>query len=352
MPGTVNGPSVVSRILWLVLVASLLGVFIDTQAVAQTFTAGVRGAVLEATGGVIPGVTVQLINEGTNASREVVSNETGEYSFSAMPPGTYTVRAAFPGFKTYERRSVRVATQQFITLDIQLEVGDIQETVTVTGEPPLIETSNASVGTVLDGQQLNSLPSVARNAYMMSVTVPTVVSSGNQVFTRLQDLNHPSLVSLGGGARRANNYLIDGVPHTDLVNRPSVNPSFEAVDSVNVQLHTYDAETVVPEAEPTTSRPGPAATSIVAGLFIKRAPARSWQTTSSPSAPARRRPTATSITAAARLAAQSFRTERFSGTRSKAISRWTRAAARSASRRFESAPATSLRASTRPGSSS
>ena len=94
----------------------------------------------------------------------------------------------------------------------------------------------------LPAEDLNSLPSVARNAYMMSVVVPTAVSSGNQVFTRLQDLNHPSLVSLGGGARRANNYLVDGISHTDLVNRPSVNPSFEAVDSVNVQIHTYDAE--------------------------------------------------------------------------------------------------------------
>ena len=209
---------------------------------AQTFTAGMRGSVRESDR-VVPGVVVQLLNEASNATREAVSNGTGEYGFSAVPPGTYTVRAALPGFKTYEQRGIRVAAQQFITLDVVLELGDLQETVTVTTRRPVIDTANASIGTVLDGRQLNALPSVARNAYMMSASLPTVVSSGNQVFTRLQDLNHPSLVSLGGGARRANNYLVDGVPHTDLVNRPSVNPSFEAIDSVNVQLHTYDAET-------------------------------------------------------------------------------------------------------------
>jgi hypothetical protein len=209
---------------------------------AQTFTAGVRGAVRES-GGIVPGVTVQLVNEGTNAVRETVSNAAGEYDFSAVIPGVYTVRASLAGFSTWERRGIRIAAQQFITLDVELALGSIEETVTVSADTPLVDTSNASVGTVLDAEELGALPSVARNAYMMSVTVPTVISSGNQVFTRLQDLNHPSLVSLGGGARRANNYLIDGVPHTDLVNRPSVNPSFETIDSVNVQLHTYDAET-------------------------------------------------------------------------------------------------------------
>ena len=231
-----------ARILRHLLAGGLLGTMMTASLVtAQTFTAGVRGAVLES-GGVVPGVTVQLVNEASNASRETISNDVGEYNFSAVPPGTYTVRASLAGFRTYQQRGIRIATQQFITLDIRLELGDLQETVTVTAQVPIIDTSNASIGTILDASELNALPSVARNMYMMSVTVPTVVASGNAVFTRLQDLNHPSLVSVGGGARRANNYLIDGVSHSDMVNRPSVNPSFEAVESVNLQTRTYDAE--------------------------------------------------------------------------------------------------------------
>jgi len=211
-------------------------------AAAQTFTAGVRGAVRES-GGVVPGVAVHLVNETTGAVRETLSNTVGEYDFSAVPPGTYTVRATLQGFKTFLRTGVHVATQQFVTVDVSLEVGNLQETITVSGQRPLVVAGNASIGAVLGTEDFDALPSVARNIQMLSVVVPTIVSSGNQVFTRLQDLNHPSLVSLGGGARRANNYLIDGVSHTDMVNRPSVNPSFEAIDSVNVQLHTYDAET-------------------------------------------------------------------------------------------------------------
>ena len=228
--------------LGVLLAVWLCAAALPATARAQSSTAGVRVEVRESTA-VVPGVTVQLVNEATGVVRETVSNDSGEFDFPAVLPGTYTVRASLAGFKTFERRGIEIATQQFVTTDVRLELGDFQETLTVTAAPPLLDSTTASIGSVLPAREFNALPSIARNLYMMSAIVPTVVTSGNQAFTRLQDLNHPSLVSLGGGARRANNYLIDGVSHTDLVNRPSVNPSLEATESINVQLHTYDAET-------------------------------------------------------------------------------------------------------------
>jgi hypothetical protein len=209
---------------------------------AQTFTGGVRGVVNDS-GGIVPGVTVTLINEGNGASREAVSNASGQYDFSAVPPGTYTVKAELTGFKTFENKGIRVATQQFVTLDIKLDVGQLQETITVTGEAPLIDTSNASTGGVIDSRQLEALPSAGRSAFLFAVTVPTVVASGDAQFNRQQDQTNASLLSLGGGARRANNYLVDGVPITDLRNRATANPNIEAIEGVNVQVHQYDAET-------------------------------------------------------------------------------------------------------------
>jgi hypothetical protein len=214
----------------------------STSAFAQTFTGGVRGSVTDA-GGVIPGVTVQLINEGTNATRETVSNDQGAYDFSAVNPGTYTIKASLSGFKAYENRGIRVGTQQFVTMDIRLEVGQLQETITVTGEAPLIDTSNASTGAIIDSRQLESLPSAGRSAFLFAVTVPTVIASGDAQFNRQQDQTNASLLSLGGGTRRGNNYLVDGVPITDMRNRASANPNMEAIEGVNVQVHQYDAET-------------------------------------------------------------------------------------------------------------
>ncbi len=224
------------------LLALLIVPLATSTAWAQTFTGGVRGVVTDS-GGVVPGVTVTLINEGNGASRDAVSNDRGLYDFSAVPPGTYTVKAELTGFKTFESKGVRVNTQQFVTMDIKLDVGQLQETITVTGAAPLIDTSNASTGSVIDSKQLEALPSAGRSAFLFAVTVPTVVASGDAQFNRQQDQTNASLLSLGGGARRANNYLIDGVPITDMRNRATANPNMEALEGVNVQVHQYDAET-------------------------------------------------------------------------------------------------------------
>src|SRR6478672_823133 len=88
---------------------------------AQQFAGGVRGEVRDANG-VIPGVTVTLVNEATNISREVVTNDVGQYNFPAVAPGTYTLKTQLTGYKTYESKGLIVGTQQFITLDVMLQV--------------------------------------------------------------------------------------------------------------------------------------------------------------------------------------------------------------------------------------
>jgi hypothetical protein len=210
-------------------------------AFAQSFQGGMRGAVKDAQG-VIPGVTVTLTNEATGVIRDTVTNDSGEYSFPALDPGNYTVKATVAGFKGFERRGIRISTQTFVTLDVTLEVGTLEETITVTADAPLIETSNASHADVLDAKTLETLPSVGRNVFLMAVTVPTVQSSGDTHWNRMQDQTGASALSMGGGGVRANNYLLDGFPVTDLQNRSSTNPSGEMLEDVRVQVHTYDAE--------------------------------------------------------------------------------------------------------------
>jgi hypothetical protein len=219
----------------------LLLVAFAVPAAAQQFTGGVRGAVRDANG-VIPGVTVTLTNEGTNISRETVTNDVGQYNFPAVAPGNYTLRAQVSGYKRYESKGLTVGTQQFLTIDVTLDVGAIEESVTVTGQSPLIDTSSASTGAVLDRQSLESLPAPGRNAFLIGITVPTVMPVGDPQFNRQQDQSNASRVSLGGGGVRANNYLLDGVPITELRGRAVLNPTIEAVEEMKVQVHTYDAE--------------------------------------------------------------------------------------------------------------
>ena len=208
---------------------------------AQQFTGGVRGAVQDANG-VLPGVAVTLTNEATNISRDVVTNDVGQYNFPAVPPGTYTLRSRLTGYKTFESKGLVVGTQQFVTLDIKLDVGALEESITVTGQTPLIDTSTASAGAVLDRQALEALPAPGRNAFLIGITVPTVMPVGDPQFNRQQDQTNASRVSLGGGGIRANNYLLDGVPISELRGRAVLNPTIEAIEEVKVQVHTYDAD--------------------------------------------------------------------------------------------------------------
>src|SRR5256714_13568122 len=197
--------------------AAVLAVSASGVAMGQGFQGGLRGSVKDA-GGVIPGVEVTLTNEQTNIRRSSVTNERGEFVFANVDPGNYGIRATLQGYKSVDRGAIRIGTQQFLTLDLTMEVGAITENVTVTGQAPLIDTSNASTGTTLDSAALQTLPAPGRAAFLVGVSIPTVIPSGDAQFNRQQDQTNASLLSLGGGTRRGNNYTLDGVPITDLTN--------------------------------------------------------------------------------------------------------------------------------------
>ncbi len=210
-------------------------------AAGQTYQGGVRGQVKDPQG-VIPGAEITLTSEETNTVRTVVTNAVGEYSFASVLPGNYSVKVAMTGFKTEERKGLRVGTSQLITQDFTLQVGTLEEAITVTGESPLIERSNASVGASLDAKALESAPVFGRNVFYMSIATPNVIQSGDPQFVRFQDQTNASFLSLGGGPRRGNGYLLEGVPITDFVNRPTIVPSIEAVEDLRVQVKSYDAD--------------------------------------------------------------------------------------------------------------
>ena len=175
----------------------------------------------------------------TNISRSSVTTNAAILVPQCRPARSRSSRSE--GYRPPKRR-IRIGTQQFITLDLTMEIGAIAENVTVTGQSPIIETSNASQGTVLDSAALQSLPSPGRSAFMIGTTVPTVIPTGDTQFNRQQDQTNASLLSLGGGTRRGNSYTLDGVPITDMRNRAVANPTIEALEDMKVQVHTYDAE--------------------------------------------------------------------------------------------------------------
>jgi trimeric autotransporter adhesin len=223
---------------------ALLGLgcwLLAAAAEGQSYHGGVRGLVNDQDG-IVPGVDVTLTNEQTNISRSTLTNEHGEYAFTSVDPGTYRVSAVLQGFKTIARSSVRVGTQEFLVIDFTLEVGTIEQTVTVTGRAPAIDRATASQGAALDAVALQALPTVNRGAFALGASVPTVILSSPVQFTRQQDQSSSTRISFGGGPVRMNSYTLDGVPITDISNRAVASPTIEALGDVKVQVRTYDVE--------------------------------------------------------------------------------------------------------------
>jgi hypothetical protein len=207
----------------------------------QSYLGGVRGTILDGSGKSIGEVKVTLVDEAGGGQRATISGVEG-FNFSQVIPATYTVVAEAPGFKRFERKHVIVATQETVSLDLKMEIGSVSESVQVTEEVPLIDTSNASQGQVLDRQQLVDLPNLGRNPFMMSKLAQNVTPVGDPHYNRMQDQSGSSQISIAGGPVRGNNYLLDGIPITDAANRAIIIPTLEAVEQVKVQSNTYDAE--------------------------------------------------------------------------------------------------------------
>jgi hypothetical protein len=224
------------------MAVALLALVSGVLCVAQTYYGGLRGTVTDPTGQAIAGGTVKLKNEATNVERSVVTNGGGEYVISSVDPASYTVTVMASGFKALVRTGVVVSTQEFLTLDFSVQLGSTTDAIQVTEVLPIVESSNASNGQVIDTQKLSDLPILGRNPFLFSKLNNNVAAVGDPRFNRFQDQSGSSQISIAGGPIRGNNYFIDNVPITDSMNRAVIIPSIEATQEVKVQANTYDAE--------------------------------------------------------------------------------------------------------------
>ena len=208
----------------------------------QSNFGAVRGIVSDGVGASVEKATVTLRSAATKIARTTISNNAGEYVFSAVEPGTYTVEVAQPGFKRLERANVVIESGNTNVLDLGLQVGAATESVEVTAIEALVDSGTSYNGQLIDSQKLQNLPNPGRNPFLFSKLDNSVTPVGDPRFVRFQDQSGSSTISIGGAPMSSNNYLIDSIPITDFSNRAVIIPSIEAVDEVKVQANTYDAE--------------------------------------------------------------------------------------------------------------
>ena len=124
----------------------------------------------------MPGVTVTLTaaGGGVGSGQSAVSNELGAYQFTRLPPGTYMVRAELQGFRPVEQRNIAVNSDQVSRADFKLEIGTLEETLTVSGQAPLLDTSTGVRQTVMSRQALDALPN-RTDVWSISRVIPGVI---------------------------------------------------------------------------------------------------------------------------------------------------------------------------------
>src|SRR5207247_2310062 len=224
--------------------AVLVSLVLSVPSFAQTLGT-ITGEVKDSTGAVIPGATVTVVNKATNATRTTQSNEVGLFDFPALPPGTYTVKTELDGFKT-ATRDVVLQVQQTLAVNFSLELGTISEQTTVTGVSPLVETSNATVGTVIENRRIVELPLNGRNyldLVKLSPNVSADFADGGQATSRQGGTRSTQQLSISGQRREFNYYTLDGVDNTDVnFNTYIFLPSVDALEEFKVQTGVYSAE--------------------------------------------------------------------------------------------------------------
>ncbi|MEZ5425157.1 MAG: TonB-dependent receptor [Pyrinomonadaceae bacterium] len=206
---------------------------------AQQPTATLTGVVKDQNGALIPGASVTATNQGTNLSRTVTANSEGLYVISSLPAGVYEVKVSSPGFKTLIQNMVNLKVGQTVTLNAEMEVGDLGFTEELTMSPPLVDTETSKVDDVIDTQEIENLPLNGRNFLELALLSPGNTLAPNFDPTKTNTV----VISSAGQLGRGGNVMIDGTDNNDdVVGGALINVSQDSVQEFQVATNRYSAE--------------------------------------------------------------------------------------------------------------
>ncbi len=226
--------TLVFRLLYAALV--LLIIAGSRPAFAQGPTGVIEGVVRDEQGGVLPGVAMTLRNQDTGVTRTQVTEPDGRYSFPALSPGTYVVRAELAGFGTTEARSLVITIGLALRQDVTMEVQAVAETMTVVGESPVVDTTKAEVSGIVTKEQIETLPINSRQYLSLALLVPgTTVDATRSFFATVNAGGSMTFNGTGNVVDgMINNWAEDGEPRQDLPE--------DAVEEFRVTNSSYKAE--------------------------------------------------------------------------------------------------------------
>ena len=212
-----------------------------TVAGAQDYRGRVQGQVVDESQGALPGATVVMTNDATGVSATRVADHEGRYLFDFVEPGVYTIAAELDGFKKAEQKNVRVAQRGDVTVNLTLTIGGLEETVTVEAPPVAVQYNSSSAATTMERALVDQAPIGGRNPYNLAALDPSIMVSTTTNENRPYHHAYANDYDAGGGTRRANDVLLDGVP-LGASFKTSYTPAVDAVEEVTISKNSVDAE--------------------------------------------------------------------------------------------------------------
>ena len=237
------------RTTWIILRLSMACLLLSLSAMAQTGSTGaLTGTVSDPTGAVVAGAQVKATNGATGQERTVVSQGNGNYTFPLLLPGTYRVEFSATGFKQAVKPVLQINVTETARLDVQLEVGNLQEQVTVTSEAGLLQTESSTLGSVANSTVVSNLPLVNRNYTQIVTLSPGIASEVNNASEIGRGTSGESAGNFRthGAFGRDNSFQMDGLPINDLQASGGFSggvavPNPDAIQEFKVQTGQYDA---------------------------------------------------------------------------------------------------------------
>lgn len=213
---------------------------------AQTPSGEISGVLTDQASSAVAGVKVTLVNLATNATREVQTNESGLYAFPALAPGIYTLKAEKQGFRAVERKNIEINVGSANRIDIALEVGEMSSVLEIVGGAPILQSENASIGTVIENRAIVELPLNGRNYLQLTSLIPGATTNGPasaQGQQRMGGQRNSFALNVSGQRIHFNHYSLDGVENTDLnFNSYMLLPSVDSLQEFKVESGLFDAE--------------------------------------------------------------------------------------------------------------
>jgi len=211
---------------------------------AQQGRGVVFGKITDPSGAAVTGVKISVKNTATNALFEAVTGASGEYTTPGIPVGNYQLNVDQSGFRPVVRAGIVLQVDERAQVDIQLIVGTVEQKIEITGEAPLVDTTSATVGNVVENKRIAELPLNGRNALALVFLEPNVKSQAGATNSGFADRGLAlSSVSINGGPSSVNNFLLDGGNNNQaFVQDLNVNPTVDAIEEFKVQSGVLSAE--------------------------------------------------------------------------------------------------------------